>query len=347
MNEPTPLSLDDLLQPAELEALLRRTLESDDHLVVEGRALSGSSNVTVFVSFGGRRLVVRRPPPGELLPTSHDMLREHAFLVALQGSAVPVATPVVAVEDPAVIGAPFYVMERVDGFVIQNDIPDELHAPETLRQLCEAAVDTLADLHAIDWRGLDLPGRPDGYLQRQLKRWTTQLSLTPSASRLDGIDRLTQWVQNNVPPDTETTIVHGDFGLHNLLFQLDGSGGARVGAVMDWEMATLGDPLADLSWFLGSWGGAGAGRSGNPANVVTDWPGALTHEEMFARYAERSGRLQAHADFYRAFSAWKGIVILEGLYSAFIDGNAANPSVARFREQVPTQLAQILAEFGI
>jgi aminoglycoside phosphotransferase (APT) family kinase protein len=112
-------------------------------------------------------------------------------------------------------------------------------------------------------------------------------------------------------------------------------------------MATLGDPLADLTWFLGSWGGAGAGRSGNPANVVTEWPGALTQEAMFERYAARTGRTQADTNFYRVFSAWKGIVILEGLYSSFLQGNAANPSVERFREQVPAQLARALEELDI
>jgi aminoglycoside phosphotransferase (APT) family kinase protein len=333
-----------LVRPEVLTRLLRENFGTDDDVVITGRAQSGSSNVTAFVSFGSRELVVRRPPAGELLPTAHDMGREYAFISALHGSAVPVAEPVLQCTDPSLIGAPFYVMERVQGYVLHGGAPDDLHEPDNLRHLCVSAITTLSMLHAVDWTDLRLPGRPDGYLARQIKRWSSQLELTATAKRLDGIDRLTAWITSHVPPDVPATIVHGDYGLHNLLFHRDDH---TVAAVMDWEMATLGDPMADLSWFLGGWVAPVDGQFGNPANYIVAWPGALSQDEMYAHYADLTGRDVSNLAFYQAFNAWKGIVILEGLYSTYLNGHAANDSVEAFAEVVPARIEGVLTDLKI
>jgi aminoglycoside phosphotransferase (APT) family kinase protein len=333
-----------LVRPETLTKLLQEHFGTNDQVVITGRAQSGSSNVTAFITFGERRLVVRRPPAGDLLPTAHDMAREYKFLAALHGSVVPVARPILYRDDAGLIGAPFYVMERVEGYVLQQMIPDSLHDPENLRRLCVSAITTLAALHDLDRTGLDLPGRPDGYLQRQVARWSSQARLTPTATRLVGLDRLTEWVRSHIPEDVDATIVHGDYGLHNLLF---GAGDNTVAAVMDWEMATLGDPLADLTWFLGGWVASPDGQSGNPANDVVSWPGALSQCEMYGLYTELTARKIANLDFYRAFNSWKGIVILEGLYSTYLNGHAANASVARFADTVPAQLQRTLTDLQI
>jgi aminoglycoside phosphotransferase (APT) family kinase protein len=328
--------IDDLLRPERLQRYLRQALGRDDDLVIEGRALSGSSNVTAFVRFGDERLVVRRPPAGDLLPTAHDMLREVSFLRAFAGSEVPVARVLASCEDADVIGAPFYAMDRVDGIVLQQEEADYLRDPEAMSRLSAALVDVLINIHALPWQGLNLPGRPTGYLQRQVERWTKQLALTPSATRLVGLDEVTSWVQANVPSQGETTVVHGDYGLHNLILD---PRAPRIAAVLDWEMATLGDPLADVVWFLQDWGRVRkSGGVGNPANYVTHWPGAWTREQMLQRYADGTGRSLSDEHFYRVFSTWKGIIVTEGLYSAYLEGNAANPTVVRFETEVPSQV---------
>jgi aminoglycoside phosphotransferase (APT) family kinase protein len=327
--------IEELLRPQALEAYLRRELGRDDALTVTGRASSGSSNVTAFVRFGDDRLVVRRPPGGDLLPTAHDMLREARFLQAFAGTDVPVARVVATCEDTAVIGVPFYVMEQVDGIVLQQSEAGYLHDPDQLGRLCAAMVDVLASIHAAPWEGRGLPGRPTGYLERQVDRWTKQLSLTSSASRLVGLDEVTAWVHANVPAQAETTIVHGDFGLHNTII---GETEPRVAAVLDWEMATLGDPLADVVWFLQGWGVQRRSGVGNPANYVTHWPGAWTREQMLERYATATGRSLSNEHFYRVFSTWKGIIVTEGLYAAHLEGHGTNPTNVRFETEVPSQV---------
>ena len=321
-----------LIAPERLEPFLKDALGGDGPLVVEGRSLSGNSNITAFIRFGDEQLVVRRPPPGDLLPSAHDMMREVRFLDVMAGTAVPAARVRASCEDPALLGAPFYVMERKHGRVLQDGEPAHLRDPAVLGRLCDEAIDVLAAIHAVEWRGRDLPGRAGGYLARQFKRWSGQQSLTPSAKRLVGLDQVTAWIGDNLPEDGETTIVHGDYGLHNMIV---GADTPEVVAVLDWEMATLGDPLADLVWFLQGWGAA---DTGNPATYVTAWPGARSRDEMLARYARQTGRSLRNELFYRVFSTWKGIIVTEGLYSDHLGGRPSTPLVARFETQNPARV---------
>ena len=315
-------------------------------VTISGFAASGSSNITAFLDVDGQRLVLRRPPVGELLPTSHDMIREYRFVRALENSAVPVPPTVLACTDPDVLGAPFYLAHRIEGAVLQDAIPAGYADPAQVTALSEHVVDTLAVLHDVRWEHLDLPYRPGDYLQRQISRWTRQLELTRTASRLPGLPAVTGWIKARCPAQTEQVIVHGDYGLHNMIIGIPPQ--ARINAVLDWEMATIGDPLADLAWFISGWGRSQAdGGVKNPANVITTWPGAPPAADLLARYEQASGRTIGDWTFYEAFTMWKGAIITEGLYSQFVHGTAANPAVIRFREEVPAQVAKLCELIGI
>jgi aminoglycoside phosphotransferase (APT) family kinase protein len=315
-------------------------------VTVSGFAASGSSNITAFLEVDGQRWVLRRPPVGDLLPTSHDMIREYRFVRALAGSAVPVPPTVLACTDVGVLGAPFYIAGRVDGAVLQDQIPAGYADPDQVTILSHHVIDTLAALHQIHWQPLDLPYRPGDYLQRQISRWTRQAELTPTAARLEGLPAITSWIQARCPAQAEQVIVHGDYGLHNMIIGIPPQ--TRINAVLDWEMATIGDPLADLAWFLSGWGRSQAdGGVKNPGNVITTWDGAPRAADLLDRYERASGRTVGDWTFYEAFTMWKGAIITEGLYSQFVGGTAANPAVIRFREEVPAQVAQLRQLIGL
>jgi aminoglycoside phosphotransferase (APT) family kinase protein len=336
------LPLEELVPVERVRAYLReRFPERDEPLVLEGRSLGGSSNITAFLRWGDEEVVLRRPPAGELLPTSHDMLREYRFISALTGTDVPVPRPIVDCPDPGVIGAPFYLMGRVDGVTVGETLPPELDSLAQRRALCETFVDTLVALHKTDWRGKDLPGRPDGYMQRQFKRWMGQLELTePQTRKLPGIDRVNAWLAGNLPDSPRQTIVHGDYGMHNALFSRETP--TRVLALVDWEMATLGDPLADLGWLLYKWGAVQTKGIRNASKEITALPGFLTHDEIVARYEEASGEPVENIAFYEVFGLWKQVIITEGLYALYLQGTAANPVAARFETETPEQVEQII-----
>lgn len=336
------LTLEQLVPVERVRSYLReRFPERDEPLLLEGRSLGGSSNVTAFLRWGNEEVVLRRPPAGDLLPTSHDMLREYRFISALSGTDVPVPRPIVDCPDPSVIGVPFYLMERIDGVTVGETLPPELDTLEQRRALCDAFVDTLADLHQSEWRDKDLPGRPDGYMQRQFKRWMGQLELTQPQTRvIPGLDRACAWLGKNLPDSPRQAIVHGDYGLHNALFSRETP--TRVLALVDWEMATLGDPLADLGWLLYKWGAVQTKGIRNVSKELTALPGFLTHDEVVARYEEATGQAVGNIAFYEVFGLWKQVIITEGLYALYLQGTAANPVAARFEKETPEQVEQIL-----
>jgi aminoglycoside phosphotransferase (APT) family kinase protein len=207
----------------------------------------GYSNETLFIDCGPHKWVLRRPPRGELLPTSHDVLREWRMISPLYQAGVRVPRPIVACEDASVIGAPFYVMERVDGWVVRDSVPPALETPQERRRISEELIDALVEIHAVDWEkaGLAGMGKPQGYLERQVRRWAGQLDLTRVYTReLPGIDEVTEWLRTHVPESGPATVVHGDYKLDNVIYAEQAP--AHLLAVLDWEMATLGAPLADL-----------------------------------------------------------------------------------------------------
>jgi aminoglycoside phosphotransferase (APT) family kinase protein len=275
----------------------------------------GKSNLTYTVSAGARDYVVRRPPLGHVLATAHDMGREFRVMAALAPTDVPVPQMLAHCEDAKVIGAPFYVMEKVAGTAYGRAYQLEPLGPERTRTISERMVDTLAALHAVDYEAVGLGdfGRPDGYLGRQVARWKKQL-LASTSRELPGMDELVARLEGTIPTSSEGTIVHGDFRLDNLLVDADD----RVTAVLDWEMSTLGDPLTDVAVLLAYQQLAEvAPPSRDGAAMVTDAqlaPGYLTRDEVLSRYAELSGRDVGDIGFHLALAFFKVAVILEGIH---------------------------------
>jgi aminoglycoside phosphotransferase (APT) family kinase protein len=291
----------------------------------------GHSNVTFAVTRQGAELVVRRPPRGPLPPSAHDVLREARVLRALAGR-VPVPEVLAVCADPAVIGAPFYVMPRLDGVVLSGSPAPALAGHE--RATGEALVDTLVALHAVDWRaaGLDGFGRPDGYLERQLARFAG-LWARHRTRDLPAMERVGAWLAAHRPASPPATIVHGDFRLGNLMYAP--APPPRVVALLDWEMSTIGDPLADLGYLCTFW----VQHDDPPAGIFEQhaftrgdgWP---TREELLARYAERSGRALGDIGWYRVLALWKIIVFMEGNYRRALAGSVDDPYLTAFGKAI-------------
>ncbi|MGH7865271.1 MAG: phosphotransferase family protein [Candidatus Binataceae bacterium] len=297
----------------------------------------GHSNEVHLVHFEGKHWALSRPPRGPLLPTAHDVIREVRVLKALQESAVPLPRVYAACEDPAYIGAPFFLMEYMQGQVIRADAKSFATTPEIRRRVSEQIVDVLIALQEVDWRavGLEGFGRPDGYLERQLKRWVDQLQRTiPHTRPLPVMEKVRDWLQARIPDSPPATIVHGDYKLDNVMF--DAEAPAAIIAVFDWEMSTIGDPLADFGWMLSYWPDS---EDGAPqAGAVTSMPvapGYLTRREMVGRYESKSGRAMKNFAFYQAFALFKLAIIMEGSYSRYLRGQTDDPLFAALDQRVP------------
>jgi aminoglycoside phosphotransferase (APT) family kinase protein len=298
-------------------------------VVLEGAATTGSSSTTLFVAVDGAAAVLQHPPSGPTLPTAHDLARQERFLraVAASGARVPVPRVVAFCDDTSVAEVPFLICERVDGVCLMGaDAAEGL--PIDPAKLAADAIRALAALHSIDWRAAGLTSAPGSYVERQIRRWRDQLSRTPTAARLGDLSPLADWLLAHRPPVEDRVIVHGDFGFHNLLVV-----GDRVTAVLDWELATIGDPFVDLTGMVKSWG-SGA-LSPNPANdVVSRAPGAPTRDELIEWYEAASGRsFGAHRAYYEALSMWKSIGIFEGVHARSGDG--------RFADEVPELVGRL------
>jgi aminoglycoside phosphotransferase (APT) family kinase protein len=297
----------------------------------------GHSNVTFAIRFDGTELVLRRPPRGPLPPSAHDVLREARVMTALDGRArVPAILAVC--EDPAVIGAPFYVMARVEGDVITSELPPALDTPADRRRIGEELVDSLVEVHGVDWRaaGLEGFGKPTGYLERQLRRF---LGLWEHNRTRDipAVEAVAEWLRDNLPESGPATVVHGDYRLGNTMYAPQAP--ARLAAIFDWEMATIGDPLADLGYLCTMW----IDRDDPPTKFelsrVTREEGFLTRDELIARYEERSGRSMTDMRWYRTLALWKSIVFMEGNYRRAVSGATDDPYLKGFGEGV-VQLAR-------
>jgi aminoglycoside phosphotransferase (APT) family kinase protein len=283
----------------------------------------GRSNLTYLVRGAGREWVLRRPPLGHVLPTAHDMAREHRVLSALAHTDVPAPRPIALCEDPGVNDMPFYVMTHCPGVVLATDLPPGYAEREAdRRRICLALIDTLVRLHTIDYRhvGLQDFGRPEGYLERQVRRWSQQWERSKTAD-LPEIDELNRRLSASLPPSPPPTIVHGDYRLGNMALAPTDPG--RVVAVFDWEMATLGDPLADLGYTLIYWyeaqDDAGDGGIGAMARFTAK-PGFFTRAEITSEYAARSGRDVGAIEFYQVLALYKLSIISEGIYARHLQG---------------------------
>jgi aminoglycoside phosphotransferase (APT) family kinase protein len=278
----------------------------------------GHSNLTYKVTdANGRRFVLRRPPLGHVLASAHDMGREFRIIDALRGTPVPVAPALGFCDDPGVNSAPFYVMDFVDGLVIRDrDSAERLLTPDARRRASESIVDTMAAIHAVrpDAIGLADLGRHEGYIARQLKRWYGQWNQQKTRD-LPSVDRVHDELLARIPDQGPATLVHGDYRLDNCMIDASGD----VIAVLDWEICTLGDPMADLGLLMVYWTGPNDDMSAWTGQACTA-PGFLDRAAMAERYARVSGRDVSQLDFYTAFAYWKLVCILEGVYARYLGG---------------------------
>jgi aminoglycoside phosphotransferase (APT) family kinase protein len=282
--------------------------------------MGGRSNLTYILDFDGGRVVLRRPPLGHVLPTAHDMSREYRVLSALSGTQVPVPRPMAICQDGDVVGAPFYVMQYVDGLVLRTPEDGEQLTEDQGAELSELLASMLATIHGIDAGevGLSTFGRPDGYLERQLSRWQRQWKLSNTRD-MPGFDSLVTRLADGLPANAEGTLVHGDFRLDNTLVRLGAP--ASIAAVVDWEMSTLGDPLADLGLTLSYWVDQGDDVGWLDVNIgstITARPGFYSRDRFAARYAELTGRDLSGIGYYIAFGYFKLAVVLEGIHARFL-----------------------------
>ncbi|TKA09066.1 phosphotransferase family protein [Actinacidiphila oryziradicis] len=298
--------------------------------VLRGELIEGGrSNLTYAVTDGTSRWVVRRPPLGHVLATAHDMAREHRVINALRDTPVPVPEAVLLCEDDDVIGAPFYVMEFVDGTPYRT--AEELAAigPERTRGVVLGLVDTLVALHSVDPAAVGLSdfGRPEGFLERQLRRWGKQLAAS-SSRELPGIDELQERLGKALPVSGPAAVVHGDYKLDNVLVGPDD----QVKSILDWEMSTLGDPLTDLGLLVMYSEQKG---DGSPVTTSGGAPGHPSPAELITRYTERSGRNTSAVAWYTAFAYFKLAVIAEGIHYRYTLGQTVGTGFDRIGALVP------------
>ncbi len=301
---------------------------------------SGKSNETFYVTWGPETYVLRRPPRGAFLPTAHDVLREFRVLSALQGKGARTPEPIVACEDEEVIGAEFYLMEQIEGDVIRQELPERYEDETHHEAIGTELVDTLAELHNVKWEDSDLEdiGYPTGYLERQVERWQDQWERTRGRTEevreVPELDEVGDWLEANLPETERTTVVHGDYKLDNVVY--DGIPPELV-AVLDWEMATLGDPLADLGYMLVFWR-----EAEDPTSDVLgieprmmEQPSFPSRDQLVQRYERKTGLETAGLDWYKTLAVWKLAILLEGSYARFLAGKEPDPFFELMQEGVP------------
>ncbi|MCC5859443.1 MAG: phosphotransferase family protein [Ectothiorhodospiraceae bacterium] len=299
----------------------------------------GQSNPTFLLESGGRRYVLRKKPPGKLLPSAHQVEREYRVIRALRDTDVPVPEALHLCEETDIIGTAFYLMRYVEGRVIDNPVEADL-TPAQRRAIMDATAETMARLHRVDYRavGLEDFGRPGNYITRQIGRWTKQYEASRTGD-IPAMDKLMAWLPENLPDDDETTIAHGDFRVGNLMLHPQRE---EVVAVLDWELATLGHPLSDLAYCCIPYSlEADAKGMRGLRGLDLEALGMPTEDAFVARYAEAAGRaggIEAWP-YYKAFALFRLAAIVQGVYKRALDGNASSESAITMGDRA-AQLAE-------
>jgi aminoglycoside phosphotransferase (APT) family kinase protein len=296
----------------------------------------GHSNVTYLIEReSGAQMVLRRPPRPPLPPSAHDVLREARLLKALRHTQARVPAVLAVCEEMEVIGSPFYVMELIAGEVITSSVPAALDTPPQRRLVAEQLIDALVEIHSVDWKGAGLEdfGKPTGYLERQVRRFSGLWELNKTRE-IPAVEHVRDWLSAHLPDSGPATIVHGDYRLGNTIFAAEVP--ARLVAVLDWEMATIGDPLADLGYLCMMWSEAGDPQGGLREHLgrVTRAEGFPTRAELIARYEDGSGRSMRELRWYTTLALWKSVVFMEGNYKRAIAGSTDDPYLAQFADGV-------------
>jgi len=295
----------------------------------------GYSNLTYLLQTNLGEYVLRRPPFGANIKTAHDMGREYRILSALEGVYDKIPRPVLYCEDESVIGAPFYIMERVEGVILRGALHKQLTlGPDEMRAISEAAVDNLAALHGIDIKtsGILETGKPEGYIARQVEGWAKRY-YQAETDTVQSMDELAAWMQGNQPGEGPPGLIHNDYKYDNLVLQADEL--SRILAVLDWEMATVGDPLMDLGTSLAYWTEAKEARLMPLAANNLSWlPGNLTRAEVVERYVAQTGREVNNALFYYVYGTFKIGVIVQQIYARYKKGHTRDERFANLIEAV-------------
>lgn len=289
----------------------------------------GFSNLTYLLRFGDKEMVLRRPPFGAKIKSAHDMGREYHILSHLVQVYPKVPRPLLYCEDESVLGAPFYVMTRLEGVILRAHLPDEMApTPPLMSRIAESFLDNLVELHAVDHHaaGLDELGRPEGYVRRQVDGWTRRYANARTDDVVE-MERVAAWLSANQPGESGAALIHNDYKYDNIV--LDPADWSRIIGVLDWEMATVGDPLMDLGSSLGYWI-----EAGDPLEIQalqfspTTLPGNPSRHDLVERYARRSGRDIQHAVFYFAYGLFKLAVIAQQIYARYKRGYTEDPRFA-------------------
>lgn len=315
----------------ELEAYLQEKLSLPNASLSVQQFPSGHSNLTYLLTLGDRELVLRRPPFGSKVKTAHDMGREFTILQKLHPSYGKVPRPILYCEDEAIIGAKFYLMERVRGVILRKEPPPGVGlTPELAQRLCESFVDTLVGLHSLDYKALGLEGfgNPEGFVQRQVVGWSKRYQ-DAKTDEVPEMEALIKWFPENYPVSQSGTIVHNDYKYDNLV--LDPNDLTKIIALLDWEMSALGDPLMDLGTALCYWI-----EENDPKQLQdlrfgpTTLPGSYTRSQLAERYAQKSGRDLSQILFYYCFGLFKTAVVAQQIYYRFKQGLTKDPRFAHF-----------------
>jgi len=322
--------------------IVREPLEAhlDAHGIGSGtldaeRIGEGHSNITYLVRRGDAQVVLRRPPRPPLPPSAHDVLREARLLEAIEDTEVRMPKVLSKSVDESILGVPFYVMEYLEGSVVTSELPSALDTPPEREQMAFELIDALAEIHAVDWQaaGLEGFGKPSGYLERQIKRFSG-LWDQGKTREVEAVDEVARWLREHLPESPPATIVHGDYRLGNTMFGPHAP--ASLVAVFDWELATIGDPLADLGYLTATYA-----QPGDPDTMlfklssVTKAEGFPTREELLVRYEERTGRSMSDLRWYQALALWKSAVFLEGSYARYQAGTTDDEWFAMLESGVP------------
>lgn len=327
---------DEVIETDRLEPWLRDHLPEADGTFSLAQFGGGHANLTYLIRFGETEYVLRRPPLGPVAPGAHDMGREHRVLKDLWRAFPLAPQSYVHCDDQGIIGADFHVLERRHGLAIRTELPDGYDwTPDLNRRVGEMIVDTLAGLHTADAAaaGLDNLGRPEGFLERQMSGWRTRWDAAVDKTSPKAMAQIGAWLDENKPESTQASLLHNDFKLDNMLVGSDDPG--RAIAVLDWDMCTRGDPLADLGYMLAFWGEAGDDPAWIKGASMPTWnDGFPTRDEVVERYAQATGFDCGHADWYHLFGVFKIAVILQQIYIRYLRGQTQDERFAVFGERV-------------
>ncbi len=330
LDEPGDVRDEERFDPERIRPFLAAAFPGAAGPISVRQFTKGHSNLTYLVRIGAHEAVLRRAPFGARVKSAHDMGREFTVLSALEGAYPKAPRPIAFCDDEGVIGAKFYLMERVRGVVLRSDAPPPgvVFTPELLRATSTALVDNLADLHAVDVArpGLAAIGRPQGYVARQVNGWTERYRKAKT-DEIPEIEQAADWLARSMPPESGAALVHNDYKYDNVV--LDPADLTRVVAVLDWEMATVGDPLMDLGTTLGYWVDPDDPHEMRLRAYGPSWrAGSLSRIELVERYAERSGRAVGSILFHYVFALFKIAVIVQQLYKRYVDGHTTDPRFA-------------------